>query len=327
MTRHILLTSVLLLTSACSGPPTTTKSAAASKMSDPAPPPAYRNTPALIVDGNAIQWRTLVPLLAEAAGDRVTAEVVLDVRLKATLARRGLKVGETQVAAERELMLQRFMEQGLARDEDQAMRVLNRLREDRGLGPKRFDLFLRRNASLRALVADESQVSDAMLQQEYERRYGERIEIRMIVVPLLADAERVRDRLDAGEPFAKVASELSIHPSSVLGGLLRPFSRIDPDIEQAIRDVAFQTDPGQTSDPISAADGFAVIRVDQRIEAESVPLDDVRDELTRVARLRVEQVMMNRQARVLLESADVSVLDAHLDRLWQAQRRQMLQSE
>ena len=203
------------------------------------------------------------------------------------------------------------------------MRVLNRLREVRGLGPRRYELFMRRNASLRKLVADEVNITEEMVNQEHERRYGRQVVIRLIVVPLLADAQHLLDRLEASDSFEDLAVRVSIHPSAGTGGLLQPFSEEHADVERVLREVAFETAVGQISSPIAMAEGFGLLRVERIIDAEAVALADVREDLTRVARLRVEQLLMNLEARVLLEPADVTVLDAELDRQWQQRRREM----
>jgi len=83
---------------------------------------------------------------------------------------------------------------------------------------------------------------------------------------ILAKAEGVKQRLDAGESFEDLAKEFSEDPGSAEnGGSLGLFGR--GAMVPAFEDVAFSIDVGQVSDPVRSSFGYHLIRVDE-IKAE-----------------------------------------------------------
>lgn len=74
-----------------------------------------------------------------------------------------------------------------------------------------------------------------------------RADVAVIVVATAGDAALVTDRLKAGEPFAQVASEASLDPSAVDGGLLPPVIKSEL---SALSRLAFNTKVGEWGGPI-----------------------------------------------------------------------------
>ncbi len=279
---------------------------------DPSP---QAGRPLAIVDGRAVTWQQLQEPLVEAAGGEIFAELVLDRMLERALQRRGLRVDSDAIDRERELLMR-----SLDADADQAQRVLDALRERRGLGRKRFEALLRRNAALRLMVQDEVEVTDAALRQAYEQQYGQRYEARLIVVPTINDAGRVIDSLGEGADFGELAAEHSTDPSAAAAGRLSPISPVDATYPAAVRRALGELEPGEVSDAIGLDEGFAILRLERIIEAQDVDFDSVADQLAQRIRRRAERTLMDRQVRVLIERADVAVFDSTLQRQWQRQR-------
>ncbi len=276
--------------------------------------------PAAIIGGRAVSWRRLRPMLAEAAGGRVLAEYVLDQRIRRRLRQRGLAVPEADVKREKQMLLDRMHD-----DANKAARLLRQFREERGLGSTRFTMLLRRNAGLRKLVADEVTVPDELVERLHERAYGEQVQIRLITVPTLKQADAVRRRLAGGELFSDIAVEVSTDASGARGGLLPPISRNATVLPDAVVKVAWSEPVGQVSDPIALEGGFALVRIERRIPAQDTPLAEVRDELRDLAREQQTQRRMQREARALMDAADVTVLDAALDEAWRRQRQALIE--
>jgi peptidyl-prolyl cis-trans isomerase C len=90
-------------------------------------------------------------------------------------------------------------------------------------------------------------------------------------------ADEAHRRAAAGEDFAELAKELSEGPSAQDGGDLGFFSaeRMIPSFAEA----AFALEPGEISQPVRTRFGYHVIKVEERREASTQALDEVRDPL------------------------------------------------
>jgi parvulin-like peptidyl-prolyl isomerase len=271
--------------------------------------------PAALLNGGALEWQTLQTPLVEAAGGQVLQEIVLGRLLQDRLAQRGLTITDAQIEQEQQILAQTFNS-----DPKQAARLLSAVRKRRGLGDQRFRSLLWRNAALRLLVQDEVQVTDLALRQAFDEAYGPLYVTRLITASSMEKAGEVLRRVRAGESFIDLAVELSTDSSSKQGGLLPAISTADPTYPQALRSLLPKLKPGQVSDPIVLESNFAILRLERIIEPVPVKFDEVKQELTDRVRRRIEQALMQRQARQLLSQAEVLVLDPALAEVWKQQR-------
>jgi peptidyl-prolyl cis-trans isomerase C len=81
----------------------------------------------------------------------------------------------------------------------------------------------------------------------------------------------IQKRLDAGESFALVAIETSEGPSGSKGGDLGLFGR--GQMVAAFEEVAFALQPGEVSGPVETQFGIHLIKLEERVAAETVPLE------------------------------------------------------
>jgi len=271
------------------------------------------------VEGQPIRWADLTPAVAEAMGGTLLADAVLDRVLARRLAQRGIELTQEDLQRERERLLATLD----PNDADAAERLLRELRQRRGLGRNRFDRLLRRNAMLRALTAGGVTVGGDAMQRAYALRYGPRFQGRLILAETLADAAAARADLVAGRDFAEAAMEHSVDLSRAQGGLLSPISPADPTYPESLRRTLADLEPGEVSEPFSLPPGFAVVKLERRIEGDPPPLADVEDELRRWVRLRLEREAMTRLARSILRGADVVVLAPAMQQAWAEQQRQL----
>lgn len=281
-----------------------------------APPPA-------LVGGVAVPWRELAPLLAEAAGGVVLEEIALDRVVAREAARRGVAVTEADVEAERGLLLETLaLTPGGAPDDNAASRLLAEVRRQRGLGKARFDSLLRRSATLRKLVSDSVAADEEAVRLMHALAHGEKRLVRIVTVDTPREASVVVERLRAGEPFGEIAARFSTDTSAQRGGLIEPLSTADPAYPQALRTAVSQLAPGQTSEPIAIDNAVAVVRLEEVVPGTGRPLEDVRPEMERAARLRAQRLRMDDLAARMLASAGVTVLDPALRQSWQWRRGQ-----
>ncbi|MHC4948880.1 MAG: peptidylprolyl isomerase [Planctomycetota bacterium] len=268
--------------------------------------------PAALVNGRSVTWGDLRPGLNEAAGGEILEETILDRQLRTALAEAGLVIGPEEAARERALLVA-----SLDPDSDVALRLLDELRARQRLGETRFQGLLRRNAALRALVADEVEVNDEDLRVMHDRIYGPRRRCRLMLVPSLGAARDAIERVQAGESFAEVATTLSTDVSATRGGLLEPISANDPAYPESIRRALWALDgDGTVSAPVLLDRGYAVIQLVEEVPADPTPLADVSASLRDTVRRSRERVLMDQLARRLLREAQVTVFDDHLHESW-----------
>ena len=273
------------------------------------------------VNSKTISLLSLQMYLLEAAGGQVLAEFVLDEMLREQLSRRQLTIDAERLEAERVILLS-----ALDPDQNQAQLLLDELREQQGLGERRYSQLLWRNAALRLLVQDDVEVSPASIEQAFEFEYGARYEARLLVVdslPLAADLTRQAREADAN--FTRLVIEHSTDSSRAQGGLLPPISTVDGTFPAIVRQSVAELAPGQVSDPMALDRGFAILKLERKIDAEPVRIDDVRDELTLGVRRQVEQMLMRQRARALIAEAKVIILDPALHKSWTEQKKRILE--
>lgn len=267
-----------------------------------------------IVAGSEVSWDEVRPLLAEAAGGLVLEEIALETMLRAEMRGRGLTLTDAMLERERLLLRETLAMDDAARNADEAQRLLDGVRRRRGLGPERFDALVRRSAMLRSLVQDRVVIDEASVERAYRIRYEPTRRVRIITTDTVAEAERARTRIEAGESFSRVAAEVSTDPSSVRGGVVEPISTADPTYPDALRQVLGRMSEGELSAPI-------VLDVEGRLQVALVVLDEVvaperaasieqvRAELDRLVRLREERLLMDSLSRQLLTQARVVPVD------------------
>ncbi|MHC5004294.1 MAG: peptidylprolyl isomerase [Planctomycetota bacterium] len=274
--------------------------------------------PAALVDGRSVTWGELRETLTEIGGAQALDEFILDMKVAQSLEAAGLSVDATDMQRESQLLI----EQLDRNDPNRALRMLEEVRARRGLGPRRYEALLRRNAGLRALVRPGIEISPGMVQQQYELRYGARRQARIIVLPSLYDAQRAVEALSRGTAsFNEVATRQSTDASASRGGLLEPISRADPTYPDALRRVLWELRIGQISRPILVDSQYAVLKLESETPAEQVPIEEVRAELKDEARLVQERLAMDRLALQLISDVQLSIFDEALNDSWRLARR------
>ena len=90
-----------------------------------------------------------------------------------------------------------------------------------------------------------------------------------------ARATAIRQRILAGEDFAKVATEVSTAASKSTGGLIGPInvSELSEPLQQLLKTMK----PGQVTQPIRVAKGYQVLKLETLKETSVQAFDDVRD--------------------------------------------------
>jgi len=93
----------------------------------------------------------------------------------------------------------------------------------------------------------------------------------------LGKIENIRKRINAGEDFAQLATENSDCPSSETGGELGYFER--GKMVQEFENAAFALEPGTVSNIVQTDFGLHLIKVTDRIEADTMSYEAVKSDL------------------------------------------------
>lgn len=268
--------------------------------------------PPASVDGAPVEWEELRDRLAEAAGATVLEEIALERQLDREMRRRGIAVGEGEIAAERRLLLETVSREAPGENTEQLVTIL---RARRGLGPARYEAMLRRNAMLRALVQDRVELTPEQLERAWRVRHGERVRIRIIVTQTEREAAAARQAALAGEPallesrFMSLAEQVSTDASAARGGLIETFSADDPAYESAVRLAVADLQPGGVSPVVAVRNGFSVIYLDERLAPDGVSFATAEPALRAELRLRQERLLMDELAAQLLSEARITTFN------------------
>jgi len=282
--------------------------------------PDAKEKPIAYINSKPLVWSAIEKPLLEAGGGQVLLDEVLDQTITRRLSERGLKVEPADVAAE-----QRILTDSLHPDPDQAQRLLGELRARRGLGDGRYRRLLVRNAGLRKLIKDEVLVPEQALRLAFDAQYGARYETRLIVVDNEQQAADVVRTARGGASFTDLAIQRSTDSSRAQGGLLSPFSAADPTYPQAVRNAVTALQVGEITDPVSLERGYAVLKLERKIDGPAVKFDDVKEALQRGVRLDGERQHMQQTVRAILAETDVVVLDGAMQQSWNEQKKNLFQ--
>jgi EpsD family peptidyl-prolyl cis-trans isomerase len=147
---------------------------------------------------------------------------------------------------------------------------------------------LRRDLIIRALVQDEVAAKVKVEDKDVEEYFkshpdefsGDQVKVKHILVRSEVEARDALDRIKKGEPFEKVAREVSVDTASVpKGGELDYFryGEMVPEFSKA----AYAMKPGEVSEAVRSPFGFHVIKAVDRKKGTAMKLDDVKEQLRR----------------------------------------------
>lgn len=106
-----------------------------------------------------------------------------------------------------------------------------------------------------------------------------------------AKADNIRSRLVAGEPFARLAADISIAPSKTDGGLIGPFKRTE--LTPALQKLIDPLKVGDLAPVIRVTRGYQILKLESRSQEKVKAFEAARGEISdRVAdeKLRIERL-------------------------------------
>lgn len=206
---------------------------------------------------------------------------------------------------EEELLVQRGLELGLARDDRRV----------------RADLTQTVIDGIVSQVADRDP-TDAELQTFYEQQRDffagpGRLQVRQVFVRVnsasdpaaLARAEQAAQRLRAGEPIAVVQESLGDPPLSALPDAVLPPAKLRDYLGPTAVRTALQLEPGEVSDPVRSGTGYHVLQVVDRQRDSAPPLDEIRTQVANEWRRRSGEQALRQYLDELRGSSTVVLPD------------------
>ncbi len=275
------------------------------KAPTPAAAPSAPSAVMATVNGRPIYMESLITPLVKIHGATLGQILVLHEVVDQEARRRKVEVTGAEIKAEQTKMLNRIF--GGEMDADTKHRMLERLLADRGLTRTIWNGTMRQNAQLRRMTESVVTVTDTMIDIEFARRYGEKVQISHIVLPTLTEAEKIVGLLKDGKDFAELAGKYSTNTATASkGGLLPPFAGNDEGVPRAMRDMAFSLAVGKVSGIVQSQGEFHVLKLHKRFPSTDVKLADVKDTLKKDLRER----LVERAKRELLRRLD---RNAHIE--------------
>lgn len=168
-----------------------------------------------------------------------------------------------------------------------------------------------------AAITDGIEISDEGIEQYYERMQIE-IEARHILVDDEETAKEVKEKLEKGEDFAKLAKKYSTDTSNKEdGGNLGTFSAgaMVPEFE----DAAYSLKVGEISDPVQTDFGFHIIEVLDRKEVEEDigTLEENKEDIRRqLVERQVDPEEAMEKINKLIEDAKIDIKIKELENIF-----------
>jgi len=230
------------------------------------------------VNGKPIYMESLIRPLIEAHGAKLGQILVLHEVVAQEARRQGVAVTDEEIQAEEDRSLKRIFGDDVTADTRQ--RMLERLLEQRGLTRELWTRTMRQNLQLRRIAEPGITVSEDLIEVEFARRFGEKVQISHIALPTLQEAEKVAKLLKEGKDFAEMAQKYSTNATTAAkGGLLPAFARNDEGVPRAMRDVAFDLAADEVSGIVQSQGQFHLLKLHKRFPPTDVKLEAVRGEL------------------------------------------------
>jgi peptidyl-prolyl cis-trans isomerase SurA len=139
-------------------------------------------------------------------------------------------------------------------------------------------------------------------------------------------ALEVRNRIMGGEPFAKVAAEVSASPSKTNGGLIGPISY--DELAPALQKLVDGLKIGDISEPIRTTNGYQIFQLEQRTDTKIRTFEEARDDISRKVANDKSQTELLKYIDKLRDQATITWQNQELKKAYDqalAKRHQQLQ--
>lgn len=184
---------------------------------------------------------------------------------------------------------------------------------------------------LTKLCRDRIVISDKDLQKQFDREFGEKRQVQIIMWPpnddqkaILAIWEKIRSSQDEFDSVARAQANPGIAASA---GHIKPISRHLPAQDKIIEDVAFQLKEGEVSQILKTSQGYMVMKMHRVIPpASEVKFEDVKPRLEKQAFEEAVALEIPKFFAELREEANPKVLFTG-PKAWQTEQTQTVEAD
>lgn len=229
------------------------------------PTPAPKNLQTVaVVNREPISRDDLAKETLRRHGEEVLETLVNKKLILMECEKHGIQITEKDIDAEIENIAKKF---GLSVD-----RWMTLLQEERQVSQGQYRReIIWPTLALRRLAASRLEVSKEELQQEWEKHYGPKVQVRMISVANRALAEELYEKAKANpESFADLAKDFSQDPNSAAArGLIPPIRKHTGD--KAVEELVFGMQPGEISKVVFTANQYLIFNCVKHLPEQTPP--------------------------------------------------------
>ncbi len=151
---------------------------------------------------------------------------------------------------------------------------------------------------------------EAALRNRDAEQEPESVLIRQLLLPDESSAVAARKRLDAGEDFEALSTELSIAPNASRGGTLGWVARGTQPEE--IEEVIFSLEKGEVSRPVKGPGGYHLFQLLDYREAGTKSQESLRSEISESMKTEAERRHLRDCIDTMVKKTGVTVYPRHL---------------
>lgn len=231
------------------------------------------------------------------------------------------RIGEPML---QQLVLEKVLEKEYKVSEDELNERLEKIKDQTGeqfeaqilqYGYKDVEDF--RTALKFSLLQEKAAIKDVKVTEDEVKEYYDNLELpiearHIIVTPEDEElAQEIKEKLDKGEDFAKLAKEYSIDGTKETGGDLGKIDKDNEGWDADFREAAFKLKKDEISEPIKTQFGWHIIQVTDKPEKE--PFDKAKDEYEYELKLsKLDETAVNDAVKKEVQNAKVDIQDKEL---------------
>ena len=234
---------------------------------------AFNQDTVASVDGESITKGELYDVMVKQYGQGSLSYLINNKIIEIAAGKENVKISDEDVDAE----MKEFVEANGGEES------FNYVLEQSGLTKKDIETEIVNYLKIVKLLESEVDITDEEMKTHFEENKDsynepEQVEASHILVENEETANKVKEKLEAGEDFAELAKEYSTDTSNAEnGGELGYFSK--GTMVEEFEHIAFSMNVGEISDPVKTDYGYHIISVTDKKEAKEANFEDHKEEI------------------------------------------------